>query len=53
MNYGQSLATLLELGLDATVVETILCTTPASFYGFEQESGNHAASTTTMLQRAS
>lgn len=38
MNYGQSLSTLLELGLDAAVVDAILCTTPASFYGFEQES---------------
>lgn len=53
MNYGESLSTLLELGLDATVTDAILCTTPASFYGFEQEPGNHAASTTTMLQRAS
>ncbi|MFL9866036.1 amidohydrolase family protein [Paraburkholderia fungorum] len=57
MNYGQSLSTLLELGLDAATIETILCTTPASFYGFEQESGSHAASTTTttttLLQRAS
>jgi predicted TIM-barrel fold metal-dependent hydrolase len=53
MNYGQSLATLLERGLDATVIDTILCTTPASFYGFEQESGNHAESTGTLLQRVS
>ncbi|MFM0046912.1 amidohydrolase family protein [Paraburkholderia metrosideri] len=53
MNYGQSLSTLLELSLDAAVVDAILCTTPASFYSFEQESGNCSVSTTTALQRAS
>ncbi|CAB3744758.1 4-sulfomuconolactone hydrolase [Paraburkholderia sediminicola] len=44
MNYGQSLSTLLEIGLDAAVVDAILCTTPALFYGFDQESGNRCAS---------
>lgn len=41
MNYGQSLSTLLELGLDAAMVDAILSTTPALFYGFEQRT-NHA-----------
>lgn len=53
MNYGRSLSTLLELGLDATAIDAILGTTPASFYGFEQESGKDTASTTTLLQRVS
>ncbi|MFL9950653.1 amidohydrolase family protein [Paraburkholderia agricolaris] len=53
MNYGKSLSTLLEPGLDATAIDAILCTTPASFYGFEQEAGKGDASTTTLLQRAS
>lgn len=44
MNYGQSLSALVELGLDAAVLDTILCTTPAAFYGFERESGNGCAS---------
>ncbi|HYS63502.1 MAG TPA: amidohydrolase family protein [Paraburkholderia sp.] len=53
-DYGQSLSTLLELGLDAAVVDAMLCTTAQSFYGFEEESGNRVApSVTTALQRAS
>lgn len=53
MNYGQSLSALLELGLDTAVVDAILCTTPASFYGFEQESADRSASATAALRRAS
>lgn len=53
MNYGKSLSTLLEPGLDATATDAILCTTPAAFYGFEQKGGKDAAPTTSLLQRAS
>lgn len=53
VDYGQSLSTLLDLGLDPAVVDSILCTTPHSFYRFDEEPANHNTSTAQTLQRTS
>jgi predicted TIM-barrel fold metal-dependent hydrolase len=43
-DYRTALSTLLDLDLESTVSNTILYSTPHSFYGFEKESaGNHAS----------
>ncbi|MGN8138380.1 amidohydrolase family protein [Paraburkholderia sp. 22099] len=46
-DYGQSLSMLMELGLDAAAIDAILCTTPQSFYGFEDELPDRGASSAT------
>ncbi|MEC5409740.1 amidohydrolase family protein [Paraburkholderia sp. MPAMCS5] len=51
--YGESLATLLDAGLDAAALDAIVRTTALSFYGFDVKSAAQATpATTAALQRA-
>jgi predicted TIM-barrel fold metal-dependent hydrolase len=52
-DFGQTLSTLLDLGLEAPLVNTILRTTPYSFYGFDRESPGSNTSTTSFSQLTS
>ncbi|SAL05577.1 hydrolase [Caballeronia arationis] len=52
-DFGRTLSTLRELGLDPAVANAILRSTPRAFYGFDKKSARISAPATQFLQRTS
>jgi len=53
IDYGRSLATLLDMHLEPALADAILRTTPHGFYGFDREPAHASAPATPILQRTS